>query len=151
MKLFISIFVFFCSLSLLRASSDEENNPQHLHKEILASLSNELKVIPDLDGNILKQYKMNRFDSDLIPDRIQKWSLVTPYQMLRGDKELVKPFLRESWVEPSGVGCPHHARALSGDERIWFVVISESYRAVSLRSMPIKHLGAVRELLKNNR
>ena len=76
------------------------------------------------------------------------WARVAPSKMLIGSKELVKPFLTESWLEPTMVVCPHHSSALSGDERIWIVVISDDFRKASLKSLPIEHLDEVKRMRK---
>jgi len=162
MKPLFVILTLIFTLLRLQASSDEENHPSHLEKEIIASpfvfvgklkitdyrfISEEAKIVDDSNGVIWKDYKTNKYESKIIPDRVQLWSTVTPSTLLKGDKKILKPFLKESWLEPSRVICPHHSNALSGDSRIWFLIISKDFRIASLRSMPIRHLEAVKSLL----
>ena len=163
MKHVITGVLLYLSSLALYAGSDEENHPMNFREQILASpfvfvgklkitdyrfISEDQKVVPDPEGKILKEFLTNRFESVLVPYKVYKWSVVKPSKMLVGEKVLLEPFLTESWSEPSRSMCPHHVTALSGDERIWFVVIPEDFKEMSLCSMPIRHLDAVMELLK---
>ena len=164
MKPFIFALLFITLSTNIFAGGDEENNPKVMAKEILVSqfvfvgklvvtdyrfITEKLKVVDDHDKKIWQAYTSDRYDNrDIIPGRMQVWAKVAPSKMLLGSKELVKPFLTESWLEPTMVVCPHHSSALSGKERIWIVVISDDFREASLRSLPIEHLDEVKIMLK---
>ncbi len=140
MRSLIIFVTYIFSASFLYATGGKENTPSSNRELIISSqfvfvgkmniiemrfIDEDRNLVADPKGIIKKAYLKDRFkNSEMIPALVQKWSLITPSIMLKGNLKHAKLFLKETWIDSSLSICGRNMRALSGDDRIWFYPIS---------------------------
>ena len=173
MRSLIIFVTYIFSALFLHATGAKENTPSSNRELIISSqfvfvgkmkiiemrfIDEDRNLIADPKGIIKKAYLEDRFKNhEMIPAQVQKWSLITPSIMLKGNLKHAKPFLKETWIDSSLSVCGRNMGALSGEDRIWFLVIpevrgkevlAEDYPPAKFKSISIEHLEETKKLLK---